>query len=62
MVQKCQIVVERMETAEAKAASWAAEREELQAEREGLQKALGAKDGLLKEEASKNAGLAADLK
>ena len=47
--------------AEAKAAGWAAEREDLQAERERLQKALKAKDELLREEVSKNAGFAADL-
>ena len=43
-----------MEAAETKAASWATEREE-------LLKSLEAKDELLKEEASRNAGLAADL-
>ena len=37
VMQKSQIGVERMEAAEAKAASWAAEREKLQAEREQLQ-------------------------
>ncbi|XXG67556.1 hypothetical protein AAC387_Pa06g0878 [Persea americana] len=54
VVQKCQIGMERMEVAEAKGASWAAEREK-------LQKSLEAKDGILKEEASRNASLAADL-
>ena len=54
MVQKCQIGMERIEVAVAKAARWAAEREE-------LQKSLKAKDGMLKEEASRNVGLAADL-
>ena len=43
-----------MEVAEAKAASWAAERE-------GLLKSLEAKDRMLKEEASRNSSLAADL-
>ncbi|XXG82192.1 hypothetical protein AAC387_Pa10g0191 [Persea americana] len=68
VVQKCQVGMDRMEAAEAKAADWAAEREKLQAEREqlqtereALQKALEAKDRLLREEASKSAGLAADL-
>ncbi|XXG39627.1 hypothetical protein AAC387_Pa01g0541 [Persea americana] len=61
VVQKSQIGVERLEVVEAKAVNWAPEREELQAEREGLQKALEFKDGLLRKEASKNAGLVADL-
>eukprot|EP00268_Persea_americana_P041533 TRINITY_DN41438_c0_g1_i1.p1 TRINITY_DN41438_c0_g1~~TRINITY_DN41438_c0_g1_i1.p1 ORF type:complete len:168 (+),score=28.40 TRINITY_DN41438_c0_g1_i1:32-505(+) len=56
LMQKCQIGMERMEAAEARAASWVAEREDLQAER-----ALEAKDELLREEVSKNAGLAVDL-
>ncbi|KAJ8640726.1 hypothetical protein MRB53_017420 [Persea americana] len=51
-----------MEAAEARAAGWVAEREDLQAERERLQKALEAKDELLREEVSNNAGLAVDLK
>ncbi|XXG59959.1 hypothetical protein AAC387_Pa04g1956 [Persea americana] len=46
--------IKRSERAEAKAAEWVAEKEK-------LQKALEAKDGLLKEAASKNASLAADL-
>ena len=43
-----------LEAAGAKAASWVAERE-------ALLKSLEAKDGRLKEEASRNAGLFADL-
>ena len=54
MVQKCQIGIERLEAAKAKAAEWAAERDE-------LQKFLEAKDELLKEAVSKNASLAAKL-
>ena len=46
--------MERLEAVEAKAAEWAAEREE-------LRRALEAKDELLKGEASKNASLAVDL-
>ena len=46
--------MERSERTEARAAEWAAEKEK-------LQKALEAKDGLLKEAASKNASLVADL-
>ena len=44
----------KSERAEARAAEWAAEKER-------LRKSLEAKDRLLKEEASKNTGLAADL-
>ena len=54
MIQKCQVSMVRSERAKARAAEWAAEKEK-------LQKALEAKDGLLKEAASKNASLAADL-
>ena len=43
LMQKCQIGMERMEAAEARAAGWVAERADLQAERERLQKALEAK-------------------
>ena len=60
-MQKCQIGVERMEAAETRAAGWAAERVNLHAERERLQKALEAKDELLREKVSKNAVLATDL-
>ena len=46
--------LERMDAAEARAASWAVEREK-------LLKSLAAKEAMLKEEASRNDGLAADL-
>ena len=53
-MQKCHVGLARSERAEARAAKWAAEKKR-------LQKSLDAKDRLLKEEASKNAGLVADL-
>ena len=46
VMQKCQVGLVRSERANARAAEWAAEKEK-------LQKAPEAKDGLLKEEASK---------
>ena len=61
LMQKCEIGMERMEAVEARAAGWVAEKVDLQAERERLQKALEAKDELLREEVSKNTGLAVDL-
>ena len=54
LLQKCQTRIERLDVAEARAAGWAAEREELQA-------SLAAKESMLIEEASRNAGLVADL-
>ena len=47
LLQKCQTGMERLDVAEARAAGWAAEREDLQVERERLQKGLEAKDELL---------------
>ncbi|XXG88268.1 hypothetical protein AAC387_Pa12g0501 [Persea americana] len=54
VMQKCQVGLARSERAGARATEWAAKKEK-------LQQALDAKDRLLKEEASKNGGLAADL-
>ena len=54
VLQKCQVGVSRLAGFETRAAEWTAEKNE-------LRKALEAKDGLLKEVASKNASLAADL-
>ena len=54
VIQKCQVGLARLERAGARAAKWAAEKEK-------LQKSLEAKDRLLKEVASKNAGLVTDL-
>ena len=53
MMQKCQVGLVRLERAKARAADWAAEKR--------LQKSSEAKARLLKEEVSKNAGLAANL-
>ena len=50
MLQKCQMGMERLDAAEARAA-----------ERAGLLKSLVAKEAMLVEEAGMNAGLAADL-
>ena len=60
VMQKCHVGLGRMERAEAQAAEWAVEKERLQSEKEELQKPLEAKGGLLSEEVSKNASLAAD--
>lgn len=54
VIQKCQVGMARSERTEARAAEWAAKNEK-------LQRTLEAKDGLLKEAASKNASLAAYL-
>ena len=54
VMQKCHVGLAWSERAETRAAKWAAEKKR-------LQESLEAKDRLLKEKASKNAGLAADL-
>ncbi|KAJ8629874.1 hypothetical protein MRB53_023197 [Persea americana] len=54
LLQKCQTGMGRLDAAEARAAVWAAEKEE-------LLKSLAAKDATLAEEASKNADLFAEL-
>ncbi|XXG83915.1 hypothetical protein AAC387_Pa10g1557 [Persea americana] len=54
LLQKCQTGMGRLDAAEARAAVWAAEKEE-------LLKSLAAKDATLGEEASKNADLLAEL-
>lgn len=51
LIQKCQIGMERLEAAEASAAEWAAEKEQ-------LQKAFKTKDELLQGEVNKNATFA----
>ncbi|XXG77289.1 hypothetical protein AAC387_Pa08g1469 [Persea americana] len=54
LLQKCQVGIERLDTAEAREAEWVAEREELQA-------SLAAREAMLVEEVGKNAGLVSDL-
>ncbi|XXG69642.1 hypothetical protein AAC387_Pa06g2454 [Persea americana] len=54
LLQKCQTGMGRLDAAEARAAVWAAKKEE-------LLKSLAAKDATLEEEASKNADLLAEL-
>ncbi|XXG90599.1 hypothetical protein AAC387_Pa12g2327 [Persea americana] len=54
LLQKCQTGMGRLDAAEARAAVWAAEKEE-------LLKSLAAKDATLAEEANRNADLFAEL-
>ena len=54
LLQKCQMGIERVDTAEAREAEWVAEREELQA-------SLAAKEAMLVEEVGRNAGLISNL-
>ncbi|KAJ8622416.1 hypothetical protein MRB53_030945 [Persea americana] len=54
LLQKCQVGIERLDAAEARAAEWVVERDELRA-------SLASKDATLAEVTAKNAGLVFDL-
>ena len=54
LLQKCQIGIERLDAAEARAAEWVVERDELRA-------SVASKDATLAEVAARNAGLVFDF-